>query len=122
MLEACPETERAQQYGPDLKIGLLTKRAGTRANSVGIVRIRFSELPVDRWHALDLASKRRLGIMRRGGVSILRGNREIDFGWFFMGKKRKENYDDWWRYEIDFAPVLDDLFGITYTKQPKDQG
>ena len=32
-------------------------------------------------------------------------NREIDFGWFFMGNKRRENYDDWWRCEVKFEPV-----------------
>lgn len=34
-----------------------------------------------------------------------------------MGKKRRENYDDWWRCEIRFDPTLDELFGITHTKQ-----
>src|SRR5262249_53104537 len=46
-----------------------------------------------------------------------RGKREVDFGWFFMGAKRRENYDDWWRCEIRFNPDLDDAFGITHTKQ-----
>jgi hypothetical protein len=34
-----------------------------------------------------------------------------------MGSKRKENYDDWWRCEISFSPELDELFGVTHTKQ-----
>jgi hypothetical protein len=34
-----------------------------------------------------------------------------------MGGKRKENYDDWWRCEIEFEPVLDEHFGITINKQ-----
>lgn len=34
-----------------------------------------------------------------------------------MGEKRKENYDDWWRCEIRFDPVLDEAFGLTHTKQ-----
>src|SRR5262249_28452736 len=38
-------------------------------------------------------------------------------GWFFMGSKRRENYDDWWRCEINFDPTLDELFGITHAKQ-----
>jgi hypothetical protein len=38
-------------------------------------------------------------------------------GWFFMGSKRRENYDDWWRCEIRFDPILDEAFGITHTKQ-----
>ena len=34
-----------------------------------------------------------------------------------MGGKRRENYDDWWRCEVRFSPILDELFGITHTKQ-----
>jgi hypothetical protein len=47
----------------------------------------------------------------------VRANREIDYGWFFMGGKRRENYDDWWRCEVRFDPILDEAFGITHTKQ-----
>src|SRR5207247_6741462 len=58
-----------------------------------------------------------LMLSKWGGVSILRAGREIDYGWFFMGNKRKENYDDWWRCEIAFDPHLDELFGVTHAKQ-----
>ena len=34
-----------------------------------------------------------------------------------MGRKRKENYDDWWRCEICFEPELDELFGVNHSKQ-----
>jgi hypothetical protein len=34
-----------------------------------------------------------------------------------MGSKRKENYDDWWRCEVSFDPRLDELFGVTHSKQ-----
>ena len=47
----------------------------------------------------------------------MRAGREVDYGWFFMGSKHRENYDDWWRCEIQFDPVLDEAFGITHTKQ-----
>jgi hypothetical protein len=50
-------------------------------------------------------------------VSVIRAGREIDYGWYFMGSKRKENYDDWWRCEVSFHPDLDELFGVTHTKQ-----
>ena len=56
-------------------------------------------------------------ISKNAGVSILRAGREIDYGWYFMGKKRKENYDDWWRCELEFQPELDELFGVTHIKQ-----
>jgi hypothetical protein len=47
----------------------------------------------------------------------MRADREIERGWYFMGAKRRENYDDWWRCEITFDPALDELFGITHAKQ-----
>jgi len=66
---------------------------------------------------LSNQEKGRLGVSKGAGVSILRAGREIDTGWFFMGSKRKENYDDWWRCEVRFVPELDELFGVTHTKQ-----
>lgn len=81
------------------------------------VTVRFSVLPVQLWHGLDNVTKRRIGIVGHGGVSILRAGREIANGWHLMGGKRKENYDDWWRCEIEFDPRLDEHFGITINKQ-----
>jgi hypothetical protein len=93
------------------------------SSHAGQVQILFTELPVAEWHELPNEEKRARGIANGAGVSIVRGKREVDFGWFFMGAKRRENYDDWWRGEIRFNPDLDDAFGITHTKQqikPKD--
>ncbi|HEY1694671.1 MAG TPA: ATP-binding protein [Polyangiaceae bacterium] len=90
----------------------------------GTITVTFSELPVEKWHERANEEKRKLGITKGAGVSIVRAGREIDYGWFFMGDKRKENYDDWWRCEVRFEPVLDELFGITHTKQqirPREQ-
>jgi histidine kinase/DNA gyrase B/HSP90-like ATPase len=89
----------------------------TVGGSTSIVTVRFAMLPVHRWHRLDNATKRRVGIVGGGGVSILRAGREIASGWHLMGGKRKENYDDWWRCEIEFPPSLDEHFGITINKQ-----
>jgi hypothetical protein len=86
-------------------------------HGVGKVTVVLSELPVAKWQELPNDEKRRLGIANGAGVSIVRGGREVDYGWFFMGSKRRENYDDWWRCEIRFEPVLDEAFGITHTKQ-----
>lgn len=83
----------------------------------GFVRVRFSELPVAEWSKLSNDEKRARGVAKGAGVSIIRGGREVDYGWFFLGGKRRENYDDWWRCEIQFDPVLDEVFGITHTKQ-----
>lgn len=87
------------------------------ASPAGQVEVLFTELPVAEWHELSNDDKRARGIANGAGVSIVRGKREVDFGWFFMGAKRRENYDDWWRCEIRFSPELDDAFGITHTKQ-----
>lgn len=81
------------------------------------IKVRFVELPVQVWAKLPNEEKRRNQITKCAGVSILRAEREIDYGWFFMGEKRKENYDDWWRCEISFKPDLDEIFGVTHTKQ-----
>jgi hypothetical protein len=82
-----------------------------------LVKVRFVELPVEEWAKLPNELKRRNQITKCAGVTILRAEREIDYGWFFMGDKRKENYDDWWRCEISFSPELDEVFGVTHTKQ-----
>jgi hypothetical protein len=94
-----------------------------KQKDAGKVEIRFSELLVEKWHCLSNEEKRAYGISNGAGVSIVRAGREVDFGWFFMGSKRRENYDDWWRCEVQFWPELDEAFGITHTKQeirPKD--
>ena len=66
----------------------------------GRVTVLFSELPIPEWHSLPNDEKRRLGISKGAGVSVVRGGREVDYGWFFMGSKRRENYDDWWRVMV----------------------
>jgi hypothetical protein len=105
------------------------KRLGTRrfgekltyhlesAGGKGTLEVVFTELPIDRWHNLSTVEKRQLGVTNAPPVSVMRADREIDRGWYFMGAKRRENYDDWWRCEINFEPTLDELFGITNAKQ-----
>lgn len=104
-------TTGAEQFGNDIVVPMEVD------GCVGEVRIRFSLLPVLRWSGLSNDDKRRLGIAKGAGVSVVRAGREVDYGWFFMGEKRRENYDDWWRCEVRFDPVLDEVFGITHTKQ-----
>ncbi len=101
----------AVRFGAQLRLPVRT------ALGEGTVAAVFSELPVQLWHGLSLAEKRRVGITKGGGVSVMRAEREVDVGWFFMGEKRRESYDDWWRCEISFPPTLDEAFGLTYTKQ-----
>ena len=87
------------------------------SDEVGLVTVTFAVLPVFAWHTMSNQEKRARGIVKGAGVAIVRGMREVDYGWFFMGSKRRENYDDWWRCEVRFDPVLDEAFGITHTKQ-----
>ena len=83
----------------------------------GQVRVQFSELPVLHWSTMSSSEKGAMGIPSTKPISILRAGREIDRGWWFMGSKRRENYDSWWRCELDFDPILDEWFGVSYTKQ-----
>ncbi|MGE3073894.1 MAG: ATP-binding protein [Dehalococcoidia bacterium] len=101
----------ARPFGDPL-VYRLTTDAGE-----GRVEVRFTELALENLHSLSVEEKKKLGITGAPCVSVLRANREIDRGWYFMGAKRRENYDDWWRCEVSFEPCLDELFGITHSKQ-----
>ena len=103
------------QFGEDLVYEV--SASPEDPTTTGVVRVRFSELPVTVWSKLSNKEKRERGIAKGAGVSIVRAGREVDYGWFFLRGKRRENYDDWWRCEIQFDPVLDEAFGITHTKQ-----
>ena len=107
----------ATLFGQPIDYEVQPAETNGKVGAVGRVRITFSELPVADWHKLSNEEKRRLGISKGAGVSMVRGGREVDYGWFFLGGKRRENYDDWWRCEIQFDPILDEAFGITHTKQ-----
>jgi hypothetical protein len=102
----------AEPYGPPLVYDIAPLEG--RASKVSV---RFSVLPLEKWHSLSNEEKQIHGISKAAGVSVIRAGREVDYGWYFMGSKRKENYDDWWRCEVSFSPDLDELFGVTHTKQ-----
>lgn len=110
-------TTRADGASAEIAFEPLEYELETEGGGSASVRVRFASLPVHRWHHLDNVTKRRLGVVGGGGVSILRAGREIAYGWHLMGGKRRENYDDWWRCEIEFEPPLDEHFGITINKQ-----
>jgi hypothetical protein len=105
----------AVPFGPDLSYEVEVQSLSEKQTSV--VTVRFSELPVHVWHHLSNAEKSLRGITKGSGVVVIRAGREIDSGWYFMGQKRRENYDDWWRCEVAFQPDLDEMFGVTHTKQ-----
>jgi Histidine kinase-, DNA gyrase B-, and HSP90-like ATPase len=101
----------AVQYGPPLDYQVPVQGRS------GLVQVRFSQLPVAAWRELPNSVKQSLGISRGAGVSVVRAGREIAYGWYFLGTKRRENYDDWWRCEVKFDPELDEHFGVNHTKQ-----
>jgi histidine kinase/DNA gyrase B/HSP90-like ATPase len=106
----------AVPYGPPLRfhVEIADSRRTKRCSEI---TAQFVELPIRKWHCFSNDEKRAEGISKSPGVSILRAGREIDLGWFFMGSKRKENYDDWWRCEVRFEPELDEFFGVNHIKQ-----
>jgi hypothetical protein len=107
---------KATEYGPPMLFEIkFPKASGEERHST--ITAKFSMLPIDDWHRLPNEVKRERGISKGAGLSIVRAGREIDCGWFFMGNKRRENYDDWWRGEVSFDPQLDEWFGVTNTKQ-----
>ena len=108
--------ERSRPYGKEILYTIMAD-PNDQSSDTGVVRVRFAELPVNNWAGLGNEEKRRKGIISRAGTSVIRGGREVDYGWFFFGTKRKENYDDWWRCEVSFDPILDEAFGLTHTKQ-----
>lgn len=87
------------------------------ARETSIVRIRFTLLPIAAMAQLSRDAKQALGVVGGAGASIVRAGREIAHGWHFMGSKRRENYDDWWRCEVRFEPDLDEWFGVSHNKQ-----
>lgn len=113
---------RAKLYGSALEYRVRVPAGLEWRSPTSTVTVTFSELPIEDWHAFSNAQKNKLGITKRAGISILRANREIDYGWYFMGTKRRENYDDWWRCEIAFEPELDELFGVIHSKQKINPG
>jgi hypothetical protein len=103
----------ATPYGDVMAFELATSNSSRPSR----IEVRFTELPIAQWHSLPNEHKRDLVIVGGAGVSFMRAGREIDFGWHLMGSKRRENYDDWWRCEVSFSPELDELFGVTHSKQ-----
>ena len=100
-LDINPYVGKAKIYGTPMLIKV-------RKNKIySTIKIKFSELPLEKWSPLKNIEKQRMGVTKNAGVSVLRNDREIEYGWFFMGSKRKENYDDWWRCEVSFKPELD---------------
>ena len=51
------------------------------------------------------------------GISVVRANREIDFGQFDFYENINQPQHRWWGCEIRFDPELDEAFGVANNKQ-----
>jgi len=80
------EVSGARLFGDELRYEVRADPSDSK--TTGWVRVRFSELPVHEWHKLSNEEKRRIGVSKGAGISIVRAGREVDYGWFFMGCKR----------------------------------
>jgi len=114
MVSKIQKLGKAQLFGNAIRFPI---RVPGKERVVSDVEVRFSLLPVEQWHDLSDVEKREMGILNGASISVVRAFREIYCGWIFMGAKRRENYDNWWRCEVRFQPELDELFGVTHTKQ-----
>jgi hypothetical protein len=112
--EANGEGPGARLHGDPLVYRVRPDGPGTPAS---VVTVRFARLPVAEWTHLGTADKRRMGIVGGAGVYVVRAGREIAHGWYFMDGKRRQNYDDWWRCEVAFEAPLDELMGVSHSKQ-----
>ncbi len=56
-------------------------------------------------------------VKRLEGISIVRANREIDFGQFDFYENINQPQHRWWGCEIRFNPELDEAFGVANNKQ-----
>ena len=111
-----PEAEYhgASTHGAPLEYELPVRR---KVGATSTVRVRFSLLP-EEWQAKfrrNQKERRTRGIDRVKGFSVVRAGREIDAGYFRLLGEHWEHA--WWSCEISFEPELDELFGVTHTKQ-----
>jgi hypothetical protein len=88
----------------------------------GKISVRSANCPSINGTTFRRKRKRCAGSRARRAYRWCAQGREIDHGWFFMDGKRRENYDAWWRCEVSFDPVLDELFGITNSEQAISPG
>lgn len=56
-------------------------------------------------------------LKRNVGISVIRANREIDYGKFDFFEDVNEPEHRWWGCEIRFEPELDEVFGVANNKQ-----
>jgi hypothetical protein len=109
-----PNDLLATQHGDVVKFEVPIPSHPDETSTVEVV---FSLLP-EQWQAKYKKDKKELQrrhIDDSRGFSIVRGRREIDIT--KNPYHAKHWTDSWYRVEIRFEPELDEIFGVTHTKQ-----
>lgn len=104
-----------------LPVEYIDKKSGEKKTSD--VVIRFSKVRPEFYDQTAIPTgepgSKPLGkyVKKLEGVSVVRAQREIDFGAFDFYDRVNNPYHRWWGCEILFEPVLDELFGVSNNKQ-----
>jgi hypothetical protein len=108
----------ATKYGDTLKFEVPIPG---KPDQTSTVEVMFSLLP-EEWHSKygGRPKEQRAGNLARqidktAGFSFVRAWREIDLT--ASPYRVKHHLHRWYRVEVRFSPELDDLFGVTHTKQ-----
>lgn len=113
-----PGDDLATQHGDTLKFDVPVGNSG----GISTVEVTISLLP-ERWQSEfgpGKTKEQKEGLKARNiegtsGYSIVRANREIDL--IHSPYHARHWKDRWYRVEIRFEPELDEVFGVTHTKQ-----
>lgn len=112
-----------EPYGDEVRIPIEYVDKKTREKKVSNVIVHFSKVRPEFYDRTAIPSGdpggKPLGkyVKKLEGISVVRANREIDFGDFDFYDKTNNPHDRWWGCEIMFDPVLDELFGVANNKQ-----
>jgi hypothetical protein len=80
--------------------------------------VRLYFLPIADWSALPRkVLKNDLKVFDTGGISFMRGDREVDIKGMEGIVGKRSTRDSWWRIEVDFHGDLDEAFGVAMNKQ-----
>jgi len=114
-----PDDELATKHGDTLKFDVAIP---DKPGQTSPVEVTISLLP-ERWQSQfgpGKTKEQKEGLKARNidstsGYSIVRANREIDL--IHSPYHARHWKDRWYRVEIRFEPELDEVFGVTHTKQ-----
>ena len=89
---------------------------GSEEKRTAVVRLFF--LPIRDWSELPRkVLKNDLKVFDMGGISFMRGDREVDIKGMEGIVGKRNTRDSWWRIEVDFHGDSDEGFGVAMNKQ-----